>query len=334
VTNSDHMVYADNPDEFYPQFDQFLERATGALFAVMIILILMIAGCTGTEPVAAPVLPTVTAAPPTSTLALAPTSVPPMSDSGAAPLSLSKSAAPLFLTTTVGLYTDRGTADACVTAAEKMFQWMGHAVERITADTINDDDLARFGLLYFPGGSSGPYQNDISSEGREKIRQFVGAGGCFIGTCAGALFAAERIVWEGEEDLQNILALFPGTVVGPIPEIYADPEYGMCQVDLVKPHPITDGEPDSLAILYYNGPFFEPNPGAGVDIVGAYQITGQPALVAFEYGRGRVFLTGPHPEWEEDDPRDAVSYFDRFEDRESDWDLMLAATRWCLGVAE
>jgi 2-succinyl-6-hydroxy-2,4-cyclohexadiene-1-carboxylate synthase len=24
VTNSDHMVYADNPDEFYPQFDQFL----------------------------------------------------------------------------------------------------------------------------------------------------------------------------------------------------------------------------------------------------------------------------------------------------------------------
>jgi pimeloyl-ACP methyl ester carboxylesterase len=26
VTNSDHMVYADNPDEFYPRFDQFLSR--------------------------------------------------------------------------------------------------------------------------------------------------------------------------------------------------------------------------------------------------------------------------------------------------------------------
>jgi len=25
VTNSDHMVYADNPDEFYPQFEQFLQ---------------------------------------------------------------------------------------------------------------------------------------------------------------------------------------------------------------------------------------------------------------------------------------------------------------------
>jgi len=26
VSRSDHMVYADNPDEFYPQFEQFLER--------------------------------------------------------------------------------------------------------------------------------------------------------------------------------------------------------------------------------------------------------------------------------------------------------------------
>ncbi len=26
VANSDHMVYADNPDEFYPQFDRFLNR--------------------------------------------------------------------------------------------------------------------------------------------------------------------------------------------------------------------------------------------------------------------------------------------------------------------
>ena len=26
VSNSDHMVYADNPDEFYPQFGRFLDR--------------------------------------------------------------------------------------------------------------------------------------------------------------------------------------------------------------------------------------------------------------------------------------------------------------------
>ena len=26
ITNSDHMVYADNPDEFDPQFEQFLSN--------------------------------------------------------------------------------------------------------------------------------------------------------------------------------------------------------------------------------------------------------------------------------------------------------------------
>jgi glutamine amidotransferase-like uncharacterized protein len=301
----------------------------------MIFLIAVMNGCGSGATDPAPSLPTVLS--PTNTPVLSvPTATPqaPALQVGTAITAVLAQNEPRPVTSTVGLYSDRGAADACVTAAEKMFQWMGCAVERIYADTVNDDNLDRFGLLYFPGGSSGPYKNNISSEGREKIRQFVGAGGCFIGTCAGALFAAERIVWEGKEDLQDTLALFPGTVAGPISAIYADPEYGMCQVDLVKPHPITDREPDSLAILYYNGPFFEPNPDARVDIIGAYQITGQPALVAFEYGRGRVFLTGPHPEWEEDDSRDAVSYFDRFEDRESDWDLMRAATQWCLGGME
>lgn len=230
----------------------------------------------------------------------------------------------------VGLYAGDGAASACVTAAEKMFKWIGYTVDRITADTVNDEDLRQIDVLYFPGGSAGPYQEDVSAEGREKIRQLVRSGGCFIGTCAGALFAAEEVIWEGAQDPQPTLGLFPGTVQGPLPEIYTNPEYGMCQVNL-EPHPITGTEPDSVWILYYNGPFFSPNPGAEVDIVGRYEITNEPAIVAFEYGAGRVILTGPHPEWEEDDDRDSVSHFDRFDDQGTDWDLMLNATRWCLG---
>jgi glutamine amidotransferase-like uncharacterized protein len=230
---------------------------------------------------------------------------------------------------TVGLYAGGGAANECAQAARKMFEWMGYTVTRLDADMINQSKISHIDVVYFPGGSSGPYREDISAEGREKIRRLIHSGGCFIGTCAGALFAAERVVWEGETDPRPTLGLFPGTVEGPLPEIYTDPEYGMCQVNL-EPHPITAAEPDSAWILYYNGPFFSPNPDAEVDIVGRYEITNDPALVAFEYGRGRVFLTGPHPEWEEDDGRDGVSYFDRFSDQGSDWDLMLGATRWCL----
>jgi hypothetical protein len=54
--------------------------------------------------------------------------------------------------------------------------------------------------------------------------------------------------------------------------------------------------------------------------------------VAKEYDQGRVFQTGPQPEWEEDATRDGVAYFDHFEDQGSDWELMRNASRWCLGT--
>ncbi len=64
--------------------------------------------------------------------------------------------------------------------------------------------------------------------------------------------------------------------------------------------------------------------------IARYAVTQQPAMVACRYGEGRVFLTGVHAEWEEDDDRDGVSYFDKHDDQGSDWDFMKKAVRWCL----
>ena len=231
---------------------------------------------------------------------------------------------------TVGVYSDSGAAQACVIAAKNMFEWMGYTVDLIDANTINNEDIRDIDIFYFPGGSSRPYIIDITDEGKDKIRQMISAGSGYIGTCASGMFAAEVQIWRGTTYSEGQLEIFPGTAEGPIPEIFEYPEIGMCQVNLVHPHPITEGEPDSVWILYYDGPFFDPESGAAVEIIGRYQITDQAALVACEYGSGRVFLTGPHPEWEEDSDRDSVSYFDHFDDRGSDWSLMQNATRWCL----
>jgi len=236
-------------------------------------------------------------------------------------------------TVSVGLFSGEGAHEGCVTPADGMFSWMEFDVTLIDAETVNQDDLSPFDILYFPGGSAGPYQEMINAEGREKIRAHVSAGGCFIGTCAGALYAAEKVIWEGNDDSQGLLGLFSGAVEGPIPEIYKDPEIGMCQVNL-ETHPITEGEANPAWIMYFNGPFFRPNPDAEVDIIGRYEIGGEPAIVASAYGQGRVVLTGPHPEWEEDSDRDDISYFDDFEDHGSDWDLMLSASLWCIGELE
>jgi len=69
---------------------------------------------------------------------------------------------------------------------------------------------------------------------------------------------------------------------------------------------------------------------ANLTILGRYDIGGKPSIVAFEFGDGRVFLIGAHPEYEEDSDRDSISSCDTLDDWGSDWELMKKATLWCL----
>jgi len=51
-------------------------------------------------------------------------------------------------------------------------------------------------------------------------------------------------------------------------------------------------------------------------------------MIAFEYEEGRVFLSGPHPEWEEGSNRDGCTWENFFDDQGSEWDLMLKISLW------
>ncbi|MBN1423930.1 hypothetical protein JXA88_05170 [Candidatus Fermentibacteria bacterium] len=233
----------------------------------------------------------------------------------------------------VGVYADAGAAQACVEAARRMFEWMGYQVTRIDAATVNDGVIDHIDVFYFPGGSSGPYRRDIRDSGRDRIRDRIRAGCAYIGTCAGGLFGASRNLWDGASSSDGLMGVFQGLAAGPIPDIFEYPEIGMCKVTLSRSHPISASLPDTAWILFYNGPYFIPDTGDAA-VVATYDITGHAAIVASSYGHGRVVLTGPHPEWEEDSDRDGVSYFDHFDDRGSEWDLMQRATRWCLHELE
>jgi glutamine amidotransferase-like uncharacterized protein len=83
-----------------------------------------------------------------------------------------------------------------------------------------------------------------------------------------------------------------------------------------------------VSVTYPSGPYFTPDPMADVTIVSTFAASGEPAMVLFEYGRGRVFLSGPHPEIEVDSDRDGSSRFDELDDQGSEWPLLLEVTRW------
>jgi glutamine amidotransferase-like uncharacterized protein len=56
-------------------------------------------------------------------------------------------------------------------------------------------------------------------------------------------------------------------------------------------------------------------------------------MVAFEYGEGKVFLSGPHPEIEVVSERDGSGRFDELADEGSEWPVLLAVVKWMVGEA-
>jgi glutamine amidotransferase-like uncharacterized protein len=231
----------------------------------------------------------------------------------------------------IAIYSDQGAWEESVQAGQKMFEWMGYTVAIIDADYINSQSLDKFRILYIPGGDMYQYAQDISSTGKEKIREFVANGGGYIGICGGAYFASEKVIWRGQELSMTPLGLFSGTTDGPKDVIVPYPEYDMSKINIENnTHPITQSEPDSVWILYYWGPILLPDHDANVTVLGRYDVGNYIAMLAFEYGRGRVFIIGTHPEIEEDSDRDGVEFGDDLDDHGSDWDLVREAVIWCL----
>ncbi len=212
-------------------------------------------------------------------------------------------------TADIALYSDNGAWNKSVIAAKNMYEWMGYRVAIIDAEYINTNSPGGFKIVSFPGGDMYRYSQDILESGKEKIRDFIRNGGKYIGLCAGGFFTSEKLYWQGSRLIMSSLSLFEGTARGPNNEIIAYPWYGMCDVKLDTTQVIARGMSASLSVLYYRCPCFEPE-GDEIFQPGTYSAINKAAMLVFEYGSGRVFATGAHPEIEEDNDRDGVVFAD------------------------
>jgi len=229
----------------------------------------------------------------------------------------------------VAVYNGPGVWEYGIDAIVNMYEWVGALVTVVNASDVTGGGLVNYDVFVMPGGNAwDQYQGLGYEEGGSRIRNFVNGGGGYIGICAGAYYACDYIVWEGNQ-YNYTIGLFRGHGDGAIDEIAPWPNYAMTKINIVNhTHPITESLSDNMSILYYGGPEFHPYAGASVTILGRYEVNGEAAIVAQEYGSGKIFLTGPHPEIEEDSDRDDVSWGDWLSDQGSDWPLMRAALEW------
>jgi hypothetical protein len=176
----------------------------------------------------------------------------------------------------------------------------GFHAERITSASIRKGGLTGFDVLIMPGGSGSKQAERLEKAGREAIRDFVRAGGGYVGICAGSYLASSHYDWS--------LGLINARVWD-----RAHWDRGGGEVCLRMTDPGVDllGCDGSVPVHYNQGPLLVPDDEAdlpGYQVLATFEtevatkgaqpgsMTGTHAIIRSTFGRGRVICYSPHPE--------------------------------------
>ena len=242
----------------------------------------------------------------------------------------------------IACYNGEGVMEEDLVILHNLVKWMGYEFHEVSGRDIKTGILRarKYDVLILPGGNGPVYWNDLGRQGKKAIQDFVNQGGGYLGICEGAYRACEYAVWtDAPENLvlnnsDSFLGFMPAVAWGPVFEIaeQPDPGWGMAAIDIVDSiHPITDSHQGRLTMYYQGGCYLVPHTDSELTILGVYNATGEPAIASCDYGQGRVFITGPHPEFEEDDDRDGIQFYEPEDgpwDPESDWPFLRDAVMW------
>ena len=149
---------------------------------------------------------------------------------------------------------------------------------------IREGRLRDCSALIIPGGYTARYVDALGKEGFERIRASVADGAGYIGICAGAYIAAQRVEVPGHPPGLGIIDIRNERRAG----------RGIRTILTTKPgHPVVKGCEREIEIWYQNGPMIKT--GEGIETLAMYD-KGSAAIVCATYGVGRVLIFSPHPE--------------------------------------
>ncbi len=223
----------------------------------------------------------------------------------------------------VAVYNDTGVLPSSATALLNMFQWMHAEVNYVNSTEIQQGVLNEYDIVVFPGGNPAYYSPDLGTIGRNAICQFIAGGGSYFGICGGSILGTN-----------SYLRLFNGYASGGVNGSGVKIiEMAICRNST---GPDLSNEPLTRNVLYWNsGYFYSTNETymSTVIPISTYLQNDRPGMIACKYGNGTVFLSFPHPEYEENSVRDGTDYFDYLDDSDSEWSLLMKVSLWLVNAS-
>ena len=213
----------------------------------------------------------------------------------------------------VAVYDAGGVGGRGPRELDHIFRTMdGVLTRRAGAEDIREGVLRQFDLVIFPGGSGSKQAAALEPAGRESVRDFVEKGGGYIGICAGSYLAAANYKWSlAISNHQTYCETLELPDIGRKSMWYRGPS-ATVKMELTDEGRAILGDVKGLMnVRYHNGPVMSPMGKGGLKAfsalatfrseVSTYEpqkgtMVNTPAIIAGDFGKGRVLCISPHPE--------------------------------------
>ncbi|WP_194242438.1 BPL-N domain-containing protein [Gimesia benthica] len=181
----------------------------------------------------------------------------------------------------------------------------------LSTEEIQNGRLADFNVVIVPGGKGARYAEQLEEKGKQAVLDFIKSGGGYIGICAGAYLATDRYEWSlGIINAKTMTGKVESSGDGLI-NITARGG-GKAEIELTPAgKEVFKLTPQLISIRYAGGPILSPAGSYDLPLysvlaryrseIWAFEaqrgtMDGSPAVIASNYGSGKVIIFSPHPE--------------------------------------